>query len=49
MYIDCLDRRDYNLHVHIFGNDVLEFKYFLTELLISDTNFEKVVAEIKEC
>ena len=46
-YTDCLDHRDYNLHVHIFGNDVLEFKYHLTELLISDTNFEKAVTEIK--
>ena len=36
MYMDCLDHRDYNLHVHVFGNDVLEFKYPLTELLISD-------------
>ena len=35
MYTDCLDHRDYNLHVHVFGNDVLEFKYLLTELLIS--------------
>ena len=49
MYTDCLDGRDYNLHVHVFGNDVLEFKNPLTELLISDTNFEKVVIEIKEC
>ena len=49
MYTDCLDHRDYNLHVHVFGNDVLEFKYPLAELLISDTNFEIVVTEIKEC
>ena len=49
MYTDCLDRRDYNLHVHVFGNDVLEFKYPPTELLISDTNFEKAVTEFKEC
>ena len=49
MYTDCLDHRDYNLHVHVFGNGVLEFKYPLTELLISDTNFEKAVTEIKEC
>ena len=49
MYTDCLDHCDYNLHVHVFGNDVLEFKYPLTELLISDTNFEKPVTEIKEC
>ena len=49
MYMDCLDHRDYNLHVHVFGNDVLEFKYPLTELLISDSNFEKAVIEIKEC
>ena len=49
MYTDCLDHRDYNLHVHVFGNDVLECKYPLTELLISDTNFEKAVTEIKEC
>ena len=34
MYTDCLDHRDYNLHVHVFGNDILEFKYTLTELLI---------------
>ena len=49
MHMDCLDHRDYNLLVHVFGNDVLEFKYPLTELLISDTNFEKAVTEIKEC
>ena len=49
MYTDCLDHRDCNLHVHVFGNEVLEFKYPLTELLISDTNFEKAVTEIKEC
>ena len=49
MYTDGLDQRDYNLHVHVFGNYVLEFKYPLTELLISDTNFEKAVTEIKEC
>ena len=48
MYTDCLDHRDYNLHVHVFGNE-LKFKYPLTELLISDTNFEKFVTEIKEC
>ena len=48
MYTDCLGHREYNfnLHVLVFGNDVLEFKYPLTELLISDTNFEKAVAEI---
>ena len=47
MYTDCLDHREYNynLHVHVFGN---KFKYLLTELLISDTNFEKAVTEIKE-
>ena len=49
MYTDCLDHRDYNLHVHVFGNDILEFKYPLTELLISHTNFEKAATEIKEC
>ena len=49
MYTDCLDNRDYNLHVHVFGNDALEFKHRLTELFISDTNFEKAVTEIKEC
>ena len=50
MYTDCLDHHEYNynLHVHVFGNDVLELKYPLTELLISDTNFEKAVTEIKE-
>ena len=41
MYTDCLDHRDYNLHVHVLGNDILAFKYPLTELLISHTNFEK--------
>ena len=46
MYTDYLDHRDYNLHVHEFGNDVLEFKYPLTELLTSDTNFEKAETEI---
>ena len=35
--------------VHVLGNDVVEFKYPLAELLISDTNFEKAVTEIKEC
>ena len=25
MYTDCIDHRDYNLHVHVFGNDILEF------------------------
>ena len=49
MYTDCLDHRDYSLHVHVFRNDILEFKYPLTELLISDTNFEKAVTEIKDC
>ena len=33
MYMDCLGHCDYNLHVHVFGNDMLEFKYPLTELL----------------
>ena len=49
MYTDCLDHPDYILHVHVFGNDILKFKYPLTELLISHTNFEKVATEIKEC
>ena len=49
MYTDCLDHHDYNLHVHVFGNDILEFKYPLTELLICHTNFEKSATEIKEC
>ena len=49
MYTDCLDHRDYSLHLYVFGKDVLKFKYPLTELLISDTNFEKAVTEIKEC
>ena len=49
MYTDCLDHRDYNLHVHVFENDILEFKYPLTELLICHTNFEKAATEIKEC
>ena len=49
MYTDCLDHCDYNLHVHVFWNDILEFKYPLTELLISHTNFEKAATEIKEC
>ena len=48
MYTDCLDHRDYSLHVYVFGNGVLDFKYPLIELLISDTNFEKDVTEIKE-
>ena len=48
-YTDCLDYRDYNLHVHVFGNDIFEFKYPLTELLISHTNFENAATEIKEC
>ena len=46
MYTDCLDDRDYNLPVHVFGNDVLEFKYSPS---CSFTNFEKVVTEVKEC
>ena len=29
------------MYIYVFGNDVLEFKYPLTELLISDINFEK--------
>ena len=41
--------RIYNLHVHVFGNDILEFKYPLSELLICHTNFEKAATEIKEC
>ena len=49
MYTDCLDHRDYNLRVHVFGNDTLEFKYTLTELLICHTNSEKAATEIKEC
>ena len=49
MYADCLDHRDYNLHIYVFGNDILEFKYPLTELLICHTNFEKAATEIKEC
>ena len=49
MYTDCLDHRDYNLHVHVFGNDILEFKYPLTELLICHTDFDKAATEIKEC
>ena len=48
MYTDCFDHSDYNLHVHVFGNDILEFKYPLTELLISHTNFEKAATEMKE-
>ena len=47
--MDCLDHRDYNLHVHVFGKDVLEFKYPLTEMLLSEANFEKAVTEIQEC
>ena len=49
MYTDCLDHHDYNLQVHVFGNDILEFKYPLTELPICHTNFEKAATEIKEC
>ena len=49
MYTDCLDHHDYNLHVHVFGNDILEFKYPLTDLLIPHSNFEKPATEIKEC
>ena len=30
MFMDCLDNRDYNWHVHVFGNDILEFKYPLS-------------------
>ena len=29
------------MYMYVFGNDVLKFKYPLTELLISDINFEK--------
>ena len=47
MYTDCLDHRDYNLHVHVFGNDVLEFKYPLTESLISNTNFGRLWQKLK--
>ena len=28
--MDCLDHRDYNLHVHVFGIDILKFKYPLS-------------------
>ena len=49
MYTDCLDHRDYNLHVRVFGNDILAFKYSMIELLICHTNFEKAATEIKEC
>ena len=49
MNTDCLDHRDYNLHVHVFGNETLKFKYPLTELLISHINFDKAAPEIKEC
>ena len=49
MYTDCLDHRDYNLHVYVFGNDILEFKYPLTELPLCHTDFEKAATEIKEC
>ena len=51
MYMDCLDHRDYNLHVHIYMYFEMTYSSLnnpLTELLISDTNFEKVVTEIKE-
>ena len=48
MYTDCLDHHDYNLHVHVFGNDKFEFKYPLTEMLISHNNFEKAATEIKK-
>ena len=49
MYTDCWDHHDYNLHVHVFGNHILESKYPLTELLISHTYFEKAATETKEC
>ena len=49
MYTDYLDHRDNNLYVRVFVNDVLELKYPLTELLISNTNSETAVTEIKEC
>ena len=48
MYTDCSVQHDYNLHVPVFGNDILEFKYLLTDLLISHTNFEKAATEIKD-
>ena len=35
------------MYIYVFGKDVRKFKYPLTELLISDTNFEKAVTEIK--
>ena len=35
------------MYIYVYGKDVLKFKYPLTELLISDTNFEKAVTEIK--
>ena len=47
MYTDCLDHRDYNLHVYVFGNDILEFKYPLTELPLCHTNFEKGATKLK--
>ena len=49
MYTDCLDHCVYNLHVHVFGNNILKFKYPLTELLICHTKFEKAGTEINEC
>ena len=49
MYTDYLDHRDYNLHVYVFGNDILEFNYPLTELLICHANFEKAATKNKEC
>ena len=49
MYTDCLDHCVYNLHVNVFGNNILKFKYPLTELLICHTKFEKAGTEINEC
>ena len=47
MYTDCLDHSDYNLHVHVFGNDILQFKYPLTELLICHTNLRRLRQKLK--
>ena len=47
MYMDYLDHRDYNLHVQVFGNDIFEFKYLLTELLIVILIFRRLRPKLK--
>ena len=48
MYTNCLDHRDYNLHVHVFGNDILEFNpsYAAIKISINATAAEFICKNI---